>query len=89
MEPAMFNPDMESLSLKNQNKLEKTLLLDQIDYVYSHSKMYQNKFAKAGIKKDKINDIQDLALLPFTTKQELRDSQKRLAPFGDFLAAPP
>ncbi|MBC8440361.1 MAG: hypothetical protein H8D87_11830 [Deltaproteobacteria bacterium] len=35
----------------------------------------------------KIKDVKDLALLPFATKQELRNSQKRLAPFGDFLAA--
>jgi phenylacetate-CoA ligase len=86
MEQTMFNPGMESISLTDQEKMEKSLLLDQIEYVYKHSKMYQDKFAKAGITKDKINHVQDLALLPFTTKQELRSSQKRLTPFGDFLA---
>jgi phenylacetate-CoA ligase len=88
MEQTMFNPDMESISAIDQEKLEKSLLLDQIEYVYGHSRMYQDKFAKAGIRKDKIKDVKDLALLPFTTKQELRNSQKRQAPFGDFLAAP-
>ena len=88
MEQTMFNPDMESLSPKEQQKMEKNLLLEQMDYVYAHSKMYQDKFATAGIKKEKIKNVQDLTLLPFTTKQELRDSQKRQAPFGDFLAAP-
>ena len=87
MEQTMFNPDMESISLADQEKMEKSLLLDQIEYVYAHSKMYRDKFAKAGITKDKINHVQDLELLPFTTKQELRSSQKRLTPFGDFLAA--
>lgn len=84
----MFNPDMESISVKDQEKMEKALLLDQIDYVYGHSKMYQDKFAQAGITKDKIKDAQDLLLLPFTTKVELRSSQERQAPFGDFLASP-
>ncbi len=88
MEQTMFNPDMESLSLSEQKKMEKDLLLDQINYVYKNSTMYQEKFAKAGITKDQIKNTEDLSLLPFTTKQELRDSQKRLAPFGDFLAAP-
>lgn len=88
MEQTMFNPDMESISTPDKKKMEKSLLLDQIEYVYKNSKMYQNKFLAAGITKDKIKDIQDLALLPFTTKQELRNSQKRQAPFGDFLAAP-
>ena len=87
MEQIMFNPDMESISAPDQEKMEKLLLLDQIEYVYGHSKMYRDKFAEAGITKDKIKGVQDLALLPFTTKQELRDSQKRVAPFGDFLAA--
>ena len=87
MEQTMFNPDMESISASDQEKMEKALLLDQIAYVYEHSKMYQDKFAASGITKDKIKDVKDLELLPFTTKQELRSSQKRVAPFGDFLAA--
>ena len=88
MEQIMFNSDMESISEKDQEKMETSLLLEQIEYVYEHSRMYKDKFAKAGIAKDKIKDVKDLALLPFTTKQELRNSQKRVSPFGDFLAAP-
>jgi len=80
MEQTMFNPKMESISVSDQEKLEKFLLLEQIDYVYGHSRMYKDKFARAGIGKDKIKDVKDLARLPFTTKQELRDSQKRQAP---------
>ncbi len=88
MERKIFNPDMESISVKDQEIMEKTLLLNQIDYVYGHSKMYQEKFLKAGVAKDKIKDVKDLALLPFTEKSELRSSQERLPPFGDFLASP-
>ncbi|WP_027362978.1 phenylacetate--CoA ligase family protein [Desulfospira joergensenii] len=88
MERTMFNPDMESMSEPDRKNLERSLLLEQIDYVYSQSPMYREKFSKAGINKDKIKDPRDLCLLPFTTKQELRESQKRQPPFGDFLAAP-
>ena len=88
MEQTMFNPDMEAISASDQEKMEESLLLDQIEYVYGHSKMYQDKFAKAGIAKDKIRNAKDLSRLPLTTKKELRYSQKKQAPFGDFLAAP-
>ncbi|MFH1153753.1 MAG: hypothetical protein V1793_08055 [Pseudomonadota bacterium] len=48
MEQTMFNSDMESISANDQEKLETALLLDQIYYVYGHSKMYQDKFGEAG-----------------------------------------
>ncbi|MDC3237284.1 phenylacetate--CoA ligase family protein [bacterium] len=86
MEQTMFNPDMESISEQDQKKMEKSLLLEQIEYVYEYSKMYRDKFAEAGITKDRIRSVKDLALLPFTTKKELRNSQKKLSPYGDFLA---
>jgi len=88
MEQVMFNPDMESISAQDQEKMERSLLLEQIEYVYEKSRMYMDKYTEAGIAKDKIKDVKDLALLPFTTKQELRNSQKKESPFGDFLAAP-
>lgn len=88
MEQTMFNPEMEAITPTDQERMETALLRDQMAYVYGHSTMYKDKFALAGIPKDRIKDVRDLALLPFTTKQELRESQERLAPFGDFLAAP-
>jgi len=89
MEQTMFNPELESISETDLKKMEHGLLLDQIEYVYANSRFYQDKFKAAEIGKARIKNVQDLSLLPFTTKQELRESQKRMAPFGDFLAAPP
>ena len=89
MEQTMFNPAMESISEPDLHKMEQALLQEQLTYVFARSIFYQNKFAASGIDKSRIKDVQDLSLLPFTTKQELRDSQERQAPFGDFLAAPP
>ena len=88
MEQTMFNPDMESISPSDQEKLEAGLLSDQLDYVFNTSAMYRDKYNEAGIKRDQIRSMQDLSLLPFTTKKDLRKSQKNTAPFGDFLAAP-
>jgi len=88
MEQTMFNPDMESISDADLKRLETSRLQKQMDYVFANSPMYKEKFSKAGIKRDKITTIEDLSALPFTTKQDLRASQKRQAPFGDFLATP-
>ena len=88
MERTMFNPDMESISGSDLARLEKERLLKQMDYVFGHSVMYRDKFGAAGIARDQIRSVEDLSLLPFTTKAELRESQERLPPFGDFLAAP-
>ncbi|MCF8092717.1 MAG: hypothetical protein K9K40_09680, partial [Desulfotignum sp.] len=76
MEHTMFNPEMESISAPELKKMEHALLLDQIDYVYANSRFYQDKFKAAEIEKARIKNVQDLSLLPFTTKQELRESQK-------------
>ncbi len=89
IERSMWNREMEAISPQAQRKIEYNLLLSQIQYVYATSKMYQDKFKEAGLTADSIRAVEDLARLPFTTKAELRQSQERVAPFGDFLAVAP
>ncbi len=88
MEQTMFNETLEALNPSDQFKMEQEKLNLQIQYVYANSKFYQNKFKAAGLTADDIKGIEDLERLPFTTKSELRESQKNEPPFGDFLAAP-
>ena len=88
MEPELFNPKMEAIDPEEQRRLEQDLLVEQIRYVFDRSEMYQEKFKTAKMNGQDVKGIKDLARLPFTTKAELRESQKRNAPFGDFLAAP-
>ena len=87
MERTMWNPAMEAISLSDQNKLEQQKLMAQIEYVFSNSTMYQEKYSQAGMSPKDISCVQDLAKLPFTTKTDLRESQVRKPPYGDFLAA--
>lgn len=89
MDKAIWNPEMETLSATDLARLEKDLLQKQLAYVFANSRMYKNKLKLTGIRADEIKDPADLARLPFTTKSELRESQERLPPFGDFLAADP
>ena len=88
MRPYLWNAAIETLSLQDQLEMERELLLRQLQYVWANSEMYGRKFREAGLAGDQITRVQDLARIPFTTKVELRESQERAAPFGDFLAAP-
>jgi len=88
MEKTMFNAEMESISPSDQEKMEQEKLIRQIDYVCANSEMYQAKFRTANRNAANIKRVEDLYELPFTTKADLRESQKRKLPFGDYLAAP-
>jgi len=52
---------------------------DQLDYLEASSAFYRAR----------IRGRRDLAALPFTTKDELRESQQRRPPFGEHLCASP
>jgi phenylacetate-CoA ligase len=88
MPGALFNPEMEAISPEDQAAMERALLARQISYVARASDLYRKKFAEAGVTTEGIRSRDDLARLPFTTKKELRASQERRPPFGDFCAAP-
>jgi len=88
MQRTMWNPAMETISPSDQKKLEQKKLIDQIQYVFANSIMYQKKYSQTGLAAKDITCVQDLAKLPFTIKTDLRESQVRTPPYGDFLAAP-
>jgi phenylacetate-CoA ligase len=89
MAKTIWNPEMETLPQGDLDRLEKELLQKQIPYVLANSGMYQAKLEGTGVRAEEIKAPADLARLPFTTKSELRKSQERQPPYGDFLAAEP
>jgi phenylacetate-CoA ligase len=56
-------------------------LRDQLRYVNDRSPFYRQKFDEAGIDPGRIG-LDDLAELPFTTKDEVRHSQEQDPPLG-------
>ncbi len=78
---------METLPAGEQHRLEQERLLKQLKYVAATSEMYRRKWAEAGVGIKEVKGVEDLCKLPFTTKTELRESQERRPPFGDFLAS--
>src|SRR5699024_2069597 len=54
-------------------------------YAYEHAPFYRRKWDEAGVHPDHIRSLEDFERVPVVTKQELRESQARAEPFGDYL----
>lgn len=78
-----FNEKMETISLKELKGIQEKKLRRQVEYVYRNSRFYKEKFKMAGLRPRDIRTIDDLQKLPFTEKDELRESQARNPPLGD------
>ena len=60
-------------------------LQDQLAYLEASSSFYADRLR--GVR-EHVREAADLARLPFTTKEELREGQRREPPFGPHLCAP-
>ncbi len=85
---ASFN-SIELASPEQVRQIQNERLVAQVDYLLAHSAFYRQKFAEAGIGASSIRCIEDLERVPFTLKQDLRDSIAAAPPFGEHLAADP
>ncbi len=68
--------------------LQQARLAEQFEYLLARSAFYQRKFGAAQLASGAVRTVDDLQRVPFTTKQELRDSLSAAPPFGEHLAAP-
>ena len=82
-----FDPQIETLSTTGLRELQGARLSRQLDYLYAHSPFYQDKFRAAGLRREHFHRLRDLESFPFTTKEELRDSQAECPPLGRHMAA--
>ena len=79
--------DIETASSKKIRKLQEAALSRQLDYLFARSLFYQDKFGSAGLRRKDCRTLRDLARFPFTTKEELRESQASHPPLGRHIAA--
>ena len=70
----------ETLSREELEKIQLERLIDTVNTVYEKVPYYRNKMIEAGVKPSDIKSLKDLQKLPFTTKQDMRDTY----PFGLF-----
>ena len=76
----IWNDDFETLPREAIESLQLKRLQQTVEKVYATVPFYRDSFAKLGIKPADIKSLADLQRLPFTLKQDMRDSY----PYGLF-----
>ncbi len=79
-----FSPEIETASRTELEHLQSYRLLRTVRRMYDHVPTYRRRMDEAGVTPDDIKNIKDIAKLPFTYKQDLRDNY----PYGMFAVAP-
>ncbi len=69
----IWNPEFETLPRKDMEKLQSQRLGRLVDILYRRVPFYRKKLDAAGVKPMDIQCVQDIARLPFTTKDEMRE----------------
>lgn len=80
----IWNTTKECMPREQMHELQSKRLQKLVNYVYHNVPFYRTKMQEKGLLPDDIRSIDDITILPFTTKQDLRDNY----PYG-FRAAPP
>jgi phenylacetate-CoA ligase len=78
---------VESIAPGDAADLQNRRLREQLEYLAAHSDFYKAKFAEHSVDVTRVRTVEDLAGLPFTEKQELRDSLAATPPLGSHVAA--
>ena len=78
----------ETISPEQRNQAIVQRLREVMAYAYENASFYRNKWDEAGVHPDKIRSLEDFERVPVVAKEELRESQERAAPFGDYLCIP-
>ena len=78
-----YQKEIETMSAEEMRKLQSEKLVKQVKHVYENVPYYRDLMDKKGVTPDDIKGIEDLHLLPFLQKSDLRDAY----PYG-LLAKP-
>lgn len=70
------------MALEDVRAMQTFKLQRQLAYLADRSPFYARKFAGSGLEPAAVRSIEDLRRVPFTEKQELRDSQLASPPLG-------
>lgn len=76
----IWNETKECMSRDEMNSLQGARLVKLVDRVYHNVEYYRKKMQAVGLEPGDIRGLEDLPKLPFTTKDDLRDTY----PFGMF-----
>ncbi len=76
----IWNKEMECMGRKGMQEIQSQRLKKIVSYVYRNCPLYRAKFDSSGVKPSDVKGIRDIQKLPFTIKDDMRDSY----PFGLF-----
>lgn len=76
----IWNEEYETLPREALEALQAKRLRNLVERVSATVPFYKNKFKEVGVTADDIKTVADIVKLPFTTKQDMRDSY----PYGMF-----
>lgn len=77
-----WNPEIETIDREKLKELQSERLIKTVKRVYENVPTYKKRMDEKGVTPDDIKSIDDLKKLPFTYKQDLRDTY----PYGMFAA---
>ena len=78
----IWNKEMECMSVEEKKALQGQRLVKLVEYVYNNVEFYRKRMDEHGVKPSDIKCLDDITKLPYTTKDDLRDTY----PFGLFAA---
>jgi phenylacetate-CoA ligase len=84
-----WNPKNETLARAELRALQLAKLRRLTSWAYARSPFHRRRFDAAGFHPDKLRSLDDLARIPFMTREDLMASQNRQPPFGDLPIAGP
>ena len=76
----MFQKDIETMSRQKIEELQLERLKWLVDYCMTNIPFYNKRLTEAGVTADKIKCLKDIEYIPYTTKDDIRDTY----PFGLF-----
>jgi phenylacetate-CoA ligase len=86
----IYDPEIETRPVDEQFAFDRESYRRQIRYLLDNSRFYQHKLKEAGFSDAAaVGELDDIANLPFTEKDELRQTQAAAPPFGDHLSCAP
>ncbi|MCJ7803984.1 MAG: phenylacetate--CoA ligase, partial [Desulfobacterales bacterium] len=73
----MYRPELETMPREKLLEHQLDLFRKQMTYVYERAPFYRRKFDEAGVRPEHIKTLEDVSKVPFTVKEELRQSQEK------------
>ncbi|MGA4788826.1 phenylacetate--CoA ligase family protein [Nocardia sp. AB354] len=83
---AQYWSEIETISPADAAVIQNERLREQLAHLSANSAFYRAKFADHGVDPAAVRGVEDLVSLPFTEKQELRDSLAQCPPLGAHVA---